>query len=139
LSDERGKPGKLLAWREQYALGLPAIDHEHRELIDMINETWARGAAPGASPALTEEMLGELLSRISAHFALEERLMREARYDEYGPHKEDHEVLLDRLRDIMETVVHTGYAADQFGRDLDGWFLGHFRTHDARLHHRLHA
>jgi hemerythrin-like metal-binding protein len=138
LSEDGEAPVMLLEWREQYALGIPAVDHEHRELIGLINETYARSRQRGAAHGLTADSLGELLSRISAHFALEERFMREAGYDEYAAHKADHEGLLDQLRDIMEAVEADGYPAGELGRDLDGWFTVHFRTHDARLHRRLH-
>jgi hemerythrin len=82
--------------------------------------------------------LGEIFRAISAHFALEERFMREHRYDQLAEHKEAHEDLLDTIRDIMD-----GYEADpensskQLSSQLDVWFTDHFKTHDARLHHRL--
>ena len=28
----------LLQWKDQYAIGIDAVDHEHRELIDLINK-----------------------------------------------------------------------------------------------------
>ena len=27
----------LLQWKSEYAIGIDAVDHEHRELIDLIN------------------------------------------------------------------------------------------------------
>ena len=27
----------LIEWKEQYSLGVPAVDHEHRALVDLIN------------------------------------------------------------------------------------------------------
>ena len=29
----------LLAWKPDYALGIPAVDHEHRELFDLVNDS----------------------------------------------------------------------------------------------------
>ena len=29
---------KLIEWRDKFQLGIPAVDHEHRELINLINE-----------------------------------------------------------------------------------------------------
>ena len=28
----------LLQWKDQYSVGIEAVDHEHRELIDLINK-----------------------------------------------------------------------------------------------------
>ena len=57
----------------------------------------------------------------------------------YAEHKEDHEILLDDLRDIMDQVEDDGtYNEDQRSKDLSDWFAEHFRTHDARLHGHAH-
>jgi hypothetical protein len=58
---------------------------------------WKRGGSRGSM----ENVFGDLYKGISAHFALEERSMRE-RVRPTRPHKNDHERLLDELRDIME-------------------------------------
>jgi len=47
---------------------------------------------------------GGLFRTIAAHFALEERFMREHRYDQAAQHKADHARLLDGLRGIMVTI-----------------------------------
>jgi hemerythrin len=74
----------------------------------------------------------------STHFALEEKIMRDAGYADYSPHKEDHESLLDQLADIIHSVEIGGeFAEDELSSRLNHWFSEHFRTHDAKLHRRL--
>ncbi|TFH40382.1 MAG: bacteriohemerythrin [Lysobacterales bacterium] len=127
----------LLEWKEQYSLGVPAVDHEHRELIDLINELYASVKGPAADVTVID-FLGELYARISAHFALEEKIMRDSHYDQYRDHKTDHERLLDDIRDLMddyEDGVHVDVEA--FGKHLEEWFSEHFRTRDARLHKKI--
>jgi len=127
----------LIDWREEFQVGVAAVDHEHRELIGLINRLHDDMLARD-SDVTVSEYLGEIYARISAHFALEERLMREARYDQYVEHKADHEKLLDDIRDIMDDYEdHHRYDDDQLAARLGDWFGVHFRTHDARLHHRL--
>ncbi len=127
----------LIEWKKEYSVGVPAIDHEHRELIELINELY-RHARSGDSPHAIGDFLGEIFARISAHFALEEKLMREKNYDEYDEHKADHEVLLDEIRDLMDEFEDgtLGGENELFER-LDAWFGEHFQTKDARLHRRL--
>ena len=127
----------LVDWCEEFSVGLPAVDHEHRELIDLINQVHARlGERPGEQAV--SEILGEIHARISAHFALEEKIMREAGYDRYALHKEDHERLLDEIRDLMEAYEdRTGFDEAAFGARLGAWFTVHFRTEDARLRKNL--
>lgn len=128
----------LLEWHDRYGVGNPAVDHEHRELIALINRLHAALAAGGPGSGI-EAFLGDLHRGIAAHFALEERLMREHRYDDYHAHKEDHERLLDEIRDIMEECRDADLTAieAELARRLDAWFTRHFATHDARLHGRL--
>ena len=127
----------LVEWKNEYSLGVPAIDHEHRELIDLINALYESVSATATDKSALD-FLGELYARITAHFALEEKLMREARYDEYPDHKADHERLLDDIRDLMDDYEDGAYVdVEGFGKRLDEWFSEHFRTRDARLHKRL--
>ena len=127
----------LIEWKEQYSLGVPAIDHEHRELIELINELYASAHRAGTETSVAD-FLGELYTRITAHFALEEKIMRDSHYDEYLDHKIDHERLLDDIRDLMDDYDDGEYVdVEQFGVRLDDWFSEHFRTRDARLHKKI--
>ena len=126
----------LIEWRNEFQVGVPAVDHEHRELIALINHLHDDLKARGAGAV--SECLGEIFARISAHFALEERIMRDARYDQYPAHKADHERLLDDIRDIMDDYEDRRQFDDAvLAQRLSDWFGVHFKTHDARLHHKL--
>ena len=127
----------LIEWKNEFSVGVPSVDHEHQELIELINELHAHLKQP--RPALTVgEFLGEIYARIAAHFALEERVMREQHYDQYADHKADHERLLDEIRDIMDDYMMQGAFDDTvLAERLRDWFGIHFRTKDARLHARL--
>jgi hemerythrin-like metal-binding protein len=124
----------LIEWKESYAIGQADVDHEHQSIIALINELY-RELERGGS---VEDFLGEIYARISGHFALEEKLMREAGYPDHGPHKADHERLLDEIRDLMD-AYEAGTTLDiaRFGQALGKWFSVHFKEMDARLHARL--
>ena len=104
----------MLAWNDKYRCGVAAIDHEHRELIEAISD---------------------LLSRMNDNGTDEEKMMRDSGYANYGPHKTDHDRLLDDIRDIMDDV-HAGVAGarDPLAARLHAWFSDHFRTMDKDLH-----
>ncbi len=126
-----------IEWRREYSVGDPGVDHEHRELVDLVNVA-AGAILEGRPGAEVDRCLGDLLRAISAHFAHEEKQMRGARYDQLDVHKADHERLLDSLRDIMDAAPSDiSSTADRLTAVLEAWFTEHFRTHDARLHRRL--
>lgn len=124
----------LLQWKDQYSVGVEAVDHEHKELIALINRLYETLTVK-RDRAGVEDHLGDLFKTISAHFALEEKFMRDCSYDQMSQHKEDHERLLEEIRDIMDSVEEEQDIDDQaLGERLEAWFARHFETHDARLH-----
>jgi hemerythrin-like metal-binding protein len=128
---------RLLDWKDEYSVGIGAVDHEHKELIALINRLY--GELESAEAKMTvPAFFGDLLKMIGAHFALEEKFMREHGYDRLHSHKADHERLLDELRDIMDAFDHAvEIDSVELADRLDLWFSRHFRTHDAELHQAL--
>jgi hemerythrin len=127
----------LIAWRDEFTIGLPDVDYEHRELIAMINALH-ESLGPGSDVPRIVAALGEIHGRIAAHFALEEREMGELGYIHLAEHKEDHERLLDDILQIIDSVESPrDYHPEALGERLSAWFTVHFRTHDSRLHRWL--
>jgi hemerythrin len=125
----------LIEWKDNFEIGIPSVDYEHRALILMINKLHGK-LAEKADKNTVAEFLGEIHALITAHFALEEKEMRKMAYDEFEQHKEDHEDLLDQIRDMMDEVEQdeNGDGMNDLGRRLNNWFTEHFSTRDARLH-----
>jgi hemerythrin-like metal-binding protein len=125
----------LIEWQEKFRIGIPSVDYEHQEMIALLNELYT-GLAAGAGSEEIMGFLGEVYARISAHFALEEKVMKESRYDRLSEHKADHEDLLDQIRDIMDDyeLGEGGQSVEGLGKRMEAWFANHFATHDARLH-----
>ncbi|HYM35408.1 MAG TPA: bacteriohemerythrin [Steroidobacteraceae bacterium] len=128
----------LLTWRPEYSIGIAAIDHEHRELIGWIDLLLEDLHLQNVEDDRVAHLLGEIYARVAAHFALEEKVMRDAGYVAIADHKEDHERLLDELRDLME--IHTPHDpanATRLAAQMTAWFSHHFRNLDAKFHHSL--
>ena len=127
----------LLEWKPEFSVGNASIDHEHQHMIQAINDLYEQ-LAESLDAENVEAILGEIHADISAHFALEERLMREADYVEYEDHKADHEDLLDQILNLMDSF----FGDPEVGRkllqtQLSSWFGHHFASFDARLHKQL--
>ena len=129
----------LIEWRQEYSVGNAAIDHEHEHLIEQINQLYEQLGHP-LDAVTIEAMLGDIQADISAHFALEELLMREADFAEYEDHKEDHEDLLDQIHDLIFSFSEDPDSGRELlMNQLSDWFGRHFASFDARLHHQLDA
>lgn len=127
----------LIEWKDEFKLGIAEVDHEHEEMIELINTAHAQMQSNASAEAVSD-FLGEIYAKISAHFALEEKMMRDSGYDEFAQHKEEHEQLLDEIRDLMD-AYEDGELLDNeaLAMKLHAWFTQHFRTRDARLHQKL--
>lgn len=127
----------LLAWKPEYSVGVDSMDDEHQQMIQLINEIYAEMHERRDVKSI-EDFLGDIHAVIAMHFALEERLMRKAQYGEYAAHKEDHEILLDRILEMMDAFANDAEAGFKILSDcLSDWFSAHFSTFDARLHGKL--
>jgi hemerythrin len=127
----------LITWKPEFSVGVESVDFEHEQMIKLINEIYDEMQTHRDADSI-EQFIGDVHFAISAHFALEERLMRDASYPEFEAHKEDHEELLDQLRDLMDKLVaDPEQGFDLLQENLSSWFEQHFATFDARLHGQL--
>lgn len=128
---------RLIAWKDEYNIGIAEIDDEHRQLIATINRL--HDELDGVDTRRTViAFFKELQNEISAHFTHEETFMREHNYEELGRHKADHDHLLEELDDIKEAYAFSEEVDSvELGLRLEEWFFRHFRTYDAKLHQML--
>lgn len=125
----------LIQWQDNFRTGFSSVDYEHETLIGVINELHDR-ITDGCPIDDVHFLLGEIHALIEAHFALEEKVMRDVRYPHYRSHKDDHDRLLDDIREIMDGAVddpdfdHRKALAER----VNDWFGNHFGTHDRKLH-----
>ena len=123
-----------LQWRGDFDTGIREIDVEHRQLIAHVMELQQELAGDADTSQLLK-VLSRIYAEIEEHFTLEERVMQQMRYKAFADHKQDHDTLLDDLREIMDMVKEDGVLDEtELTDDLDRWFSDHFRLHDAKFY-----
>ncbi len=124
-----------IKWTDNFSIGVASVDQEHRELVSLVNSVITAMEGDESTDTVLDG-LGEVYAKIAAHFALEELLMRRESYRDYMLHKEDHERLLDEIRDLMDVYEDGSYHdnRDEFIDEIAEWFVRHFSTMDAKLH-----
>ena len=125
----------LIKWNTEMRLGVPEVDFEHEELIEVIN-TLGELLQQGGPMELIESVLGEIHGQIEQHFALEEKIMRANGFTGYEAHKEDHDRLLDQIRELMSDAktMDQDQLCEKLAQRLNIWFTDHFRTLDRSFH-----
>ncbi len=109
----------VIAWSDSLSVGDPAIDAQHRKLIDLI------ARVPDHETENDALLLQEALSYAAQHFVDEEQVMARAEYPELASHCALHKTLGHTLRAYKRDY-------DKGNRDLYG--LKHFLFRWVRDH-----
>ena len=124
----------ILQWTEAFAIGIKALDFEHRDLFEHINRLLEDFAREDDLDEI-ETCLGKIHKRLQAHFALEEQVMKERKYPHFAEHKAEHEKFLDDFVEAMAAFEDDpGSAARRtLERDLRTWIVDHVMTSDKKM------
>jgi len=128
-------PGPFLEWSERYAVGVSAIDGQHREMLELVNRLFEGLQARRDRDELVET-LRELVRATEHNIATEERLMQEHGLA-LGEHHEEHARLLEAIRRFEVPLDASGLGA--MGRFLREWLLGHIDENDRPFAEQLRS
>ena len=101
-----------IEWDAQLETGVAGIDHEHRRLVQLLNDIHELIVAD-ADPHRIADTLADFHTLATAHFALEEKIMRDQKYPAFAERRETHRRLLDEVRDIMDAYDAGSYRGSQ--------------------------
>ncbi len=112
----------LVVWKDEFSVGVPMIDAEHRDLLDIINtlHDLAQSGAPADQLAATCD---RLIAHTVTHFDHEE-----ARFEGY-PRAQEHRRMHDKLKERVAAFrrdITSGNAVD--GTKLITDWLAHHIT-----------
>jgi hemerythrin-like metal-binding protein len=122
---------KELEWKDEYALGIPAIDLQHKRIFDCIISILA---GPSADDRLRAEAeILKLLGLLQEHFTLEESMMRTLNYAELEPHIEEHRRFHADVHHLAERFLRhkTGVSGEAI-KTVQKWLREHIMTSDKR-------
>ena len=107
---------------EERLVGEPEIDHQHQELVRMLNEL--NDAVRNNEPL--EEVahrFDEMTAYTEKHFAVEEQMMDKYDYPETGVHKAEHKRLLEEAGYLKQKLARGGELLVL--QSLKDWLLAH--------------
>ena len=121
------------AWSADFETGHPLIDHDHRELVCLLNKI-APTAVSSADYTAYLDTIEQLVQHSNKHFALEEQLMRQHHYPDYAAHRASHERLALELQALVHRYTWGEIALSNAVLNLlRDWLLNHIRTGDRKL------
>jgi hemerythrin-like metal-binding protein len=121
-------------WDDSFLIGIEELDHEHKRLIDDINRLYEELARHDERSEI-EKSLGSIYARMHAHFALEEHVMRENKYEFFDEHKREHDELLDSYTEYMLRYLNNASASSStlIEDTLRHWIVTHIITSDKKM------
>ena len=132
---------QIIAWSNEFALGIDEIDEQHKALVGMINALDA-STHGDSSPDSVRGMLGDLNDYVRDHFAFEERLMAGGACspDLVTRHLGEHAYFRSVLKDLTNDFENerrnvTGNLIEY----LVHWLLHHIVVVDRAMAHQLNA
>ena len=120
-------------WRAEYNTNIRAVDDDHHELLNRVNELHA-AIIKGQPGEILEETLEFLIAYTVNHFAREENLMREYGYPEYETHRRKHIDLTEQVYDIKRRIQAGEMEIYMQVFDfLKEWIINHILTEDRKM------
>ena len=90
----------LIQWNDRFSVGVPSLDRQHRQLIDIVNELHDAMTA-GRGQDVIRTLLDRLSSYAKTHLETEEKMLQAYAYPGFAAHKAQHEAYLKRVRDLQ--------------------------------------
>jgi hemerythrin-like metal-binding protein len=124
-------------WDNSIALGIPAIDEQHKMLFAMVNSLDA-AIRDGDSSEVVGEVITKLVTYVTEHFSGEERLMLSCNYPGFAEHRREHDAFVTRLHEIQVRVGSGNEAGDNVLGFLVDWLICHIKGTDQRYSQFIH-
>ena len=122
-----------IVWDDTLSVDGGEIDEDHRRLVDLFN-ILSRSVTEGDAAEYIEAVLEELISCTIWHFRHEERLMLMYKYDGIEEHKDEHNDLIDSVRELQQKFRKEGKLLTSEDIEyLEDWLTQHILGQDMRL------
>lgn len=121
----------IVGWQDEYSVGLPEVDEQHKMLFDIINRLWTATVTKASSDEMMA-IVNELDRYTFTHFTAEETFMRVIEYHDFEAHRKAHQGFIERLRAERTNVLNGGHLSLDLLRFLREWLVNHILIEDKR-------
>ncbi len=122
----------LLEWEDKYSVGITLMDHQHKKLVEMINQLHdALGSGKGSETV--GKILKNLIQYTRSHFVTEEKIMEDHSYPDLPPHKERHQKLVKKVLEFQEELkAGNTMLSVPVMNFLKDWLVSHIMNEDKK-------
>lgn len=125
-----------ITWRDELALGVPAIDDQHKELLNRFDQLLT-ACKQGKGSEELQHLLGFLDDYVLLHFRDEELLQQQSSFPDAVGHRREHQAFVARLQELKQRVSTDGgvlvdHVLDANKMLLD-WLIRHISVRDREV------
>jgi hemerythrin len=125
----------IIQWTKDLAVGVSAIDNQHKELFKRINKMIRTMTHSNARAEISKVMI-YLESYALSHFAMEEAYMSKHEFPGFQSHKTQHEEFVEtyhHFKKAYDEKQRTSHLAMKFQSWLCDWWINHIARMDKKL------
>jgi len=127
----------MVAWRDEYLIGVEHIDAQHRSLFEKVAE-FSRIVESGVEENKDEIIAGIKFLKEYAlkHFADEESYQRSINYPEFAEHQAQHKSFVQTVLNNERELKASNYAESDIRKlmkTLSVWLVFHVANTDQKL------
>lgn len=128
-----------MLWKDKYALGVPIVDAQHRELfrrVEAFVTTLRSSAAWEEKVTRVNETLEFMKAYVVEHFRDEEAYQQHIGYPGFQAHKKIHDDMVGYVLAVSAEYERSGcdeQLMQQFAGRLLAWLINHVAAEDQRI------
>ncbi|NLA86813.1 MAG: hemerythrin family protein [Clostridiales bacterium] len=124
-----------MTWKDSFAIGIPAIDKQHKELCDQVDKLFA-ACSGGKGAEEVGKTLDFLASYTVRHFSDEEAFQQEIKYPKFRQHKAMHTEFLQQVTKLKKEATENGIniaMVIKINQMISDWLVNHIKGTDSDL------
>ncbi len=123
-------------WSNSYLLNIPEIDQQHKEFFELYDKTNKRFDIKDYKKL--ETIISQLEEYLAYHFDFEEKLMKEAGYEDLENHRKQHDIFIKRIKEMrLEYNYMNPLLFDKITVFIKKWFISHIMQSDKEYKYRV--
>lgn len=122
---------QYLIWKDEYSVGIEAIDDDHKKLLNLINQ-FQTAVHYRTEPEFEDEAFAAVLDYTKTHFQREEQLMSEHGYPKFEAHQQEHRKMIAQVEASLAQYKgeQRHVALKRLLAFLKNWLINHINGTD---------
>ncbi len=122
----------FMNWDEKYSVKNPEMDHQHKKLIELVNQLHD-AMKTGKAKEEIGTVLKSLADYTQTHFDAEEKMLKSIQFNEFASHKAEHTKLIQQVVQLIKRFDNDEpLPVMEVMNFLKSWLVDHIMKEDMK-------